>query len=1138
MSDPKPLLIKSSDTRRTTKGVWEELTQAWSYIKGIETPSTTDTDAEVFNSMVTGVPTVWARARLFKYAFKNAGEDDKSNASLLQVYRQIRNEWKGLLALLAIFPGRITIKDKIIMDPKTDDLFAIPGAFGRLLFDDIDLWCEPDKIKPDQIPFIQLIYYNDILVGATSPYTMLFTAVDYSSLPSLDIPWFRNGKFEDPFQFGLSPDNLQRLLILAQNINEKLEGFYKKLYKNRVDKEDTPYKEIHSVVEEIIDKITGQGIVAEGSLGELRFAEPFYDILNYKQTFFFGEGRFSKTQEKDFIQIDPSKLLLDSDYLYLFTSPDSKYPLSEISAYFIKVQSEGETYFAALPLSAEGLKIFFHQVGDLVMPSGTQNQDISSNLSAYLFNDKLKVELRLKVGGVAINPITREYGIKFLAEQQRCIIMWPGFISQGWNQYFLYSEYPSNHVSLRAMPFFKMYNAEKKRYEPILNEKNEIITIDTPTDKDDIKIAQLVKYPVDTASSDDWPYEIIRSSQPLAGVELRMMVSGKYINCGYLVVKKPDTPNMYQPIKDLNTESSFKDVKFGIDFGSNNTAMSYSVDNEAATPLAFKNMRRFLLGSEVVDLKHEQTARKDELLFFQNEEPKNGQVKSWIHDHKEIYALSNQKEGIAGGVPVFEPNIKIHDMDSRTIKTNAGNMHYNTKWLTDQKGQEKKGAFLRSIVLMAAASLYSETKKISEIKWSYPGSFSKSDVNTYKNIFDDLSSPYSGLSTFKAGVPITEAEAVSKYVLNTGRGYAGDNLILGIDVGGSTSDILIIAGDRKNLGYVFKKQSSLRLASGILADVILKSPDLRNTLYLFQSSADCPFRIAGIDTIKTKPQTSPFYLNSILDRLQTEDDFNRFYRFVAGKNPAVFAIPAYISGLLLFFAGQLVANVVKGLPPEDAQTISRVDFYSFGKGGKIFEWLYVFPGTSDAESYYKTCFKSGLGNELNITLDLGKRKDMLKDTKLEVAKGLTSQESKGLSYEDLAKIRSESDIIGEKGYKFHPRGENPIELSIDAPAIDEYFTDISFSLELPKEFVEFNRFLDIFLDFSGQLANTININELNKLKSELYKELMTFISSDPEYIKAMNSKDNVKGGSGFRHSLLIYEGMCYLHKHLIPNLFK
>ena len=52
----------------------------------------------------------------------------------------------------------------------------------------------------------------------------------------------------------------------------------------------------------------------------------------------------------------------------------------------------------------------------------------------------------------------------------------------------------------------------------------------------------------------------------------------------------------------------------------------------------------FLLGAEIIDKTHEKTAKRNELLFFQNEESQNGQVKSWVHDHNHKYVKTGMEQ--------------------------------------------------------------------------------------------------------------------------------------------------------------------------------------------------------------------------------------------------------------------------------------------------------------------------------------------------------------------------------------------------------------------------------------------------------------------------------------------------------------
>lgn len=67
----KALLINSEVVlgTGTEQGSWSQMTQASTYIRGIQTGDILDdADARTLNAIISGIPTPWARAKLFKYA--------------------------------------------------------------------------------------------------------------------------------------------------------------------------------------------------------------------------------------------------------------------------------------------------------------------------------------------------------------------------------------------------------------------------------------------------------------------------------------------------------------------------------------------------------------------------------------------------------------------------------------------------------------------------------------------------------------------------------------------------------------------------------------------------------------------------------------------------------------------------------------------------------------------------------------------------------------------------------------------------------------------------------------------------------------------------------------------------------------
>jgi hypothetical protein len=1143
----KALLIKSSaGSKENIQGDWHVFDQATPYIQGIQTGDLVENiDAEILNSMISGLPSIWSRAKVFGYAFKYTQKDANIQTSgLIKFYETLVNEWKGLIALFALFPDRISIRKPIELQPDIiDELYTIPNAFGRMLFEDVDLWCNPDvwKTKREIRPFVQLIYYNNVLIGATSPYSLVFTAIDYNRLPSTsDVAWYRNGKFDDPLELGnLNNDQLQKLYLLVNNLVKKLPDFEKTLQSNRNGKEALSLSALFLFLRSWLDQIKkkGRDLVEVGALdAELVFNEPFTSLFRIKQNLYLNNGIFSYREDNKGAVIDIQKILLQDDFIYSFNQTDENQPLSEAAVHFLTAldpEDGNKTWYFPIPVSAYGLKIFKNQIGDLISPMQKNTHELRASFKASEF--KLIVELYLMVDGQKQTPIAKEYEIKLITGAQRNVIMWPNFVSKNWNAYYLYSEYPSNARDIKMVPFFKN-PSDRGGYDGVdyvVNNKGELIYLGDDAIGTNLEVRRLIQYPADIATSDDHPYEIIRTNRPVGGLEIRSLINGKDRVCGYLILKNPNDDTMLdRKIKDLSYETIFEDVVVGIDFGSNNSSVSYSKINQVEVkPIPYSNRRVFLVGSEIFDPNKEKTATRNELLFFQNESSENGQIKSWVHDHDHRYITGgSEQEEISGGVPIFEHNLVLHDMDERTITTNAGILHHSMKWLTDIKGKEKKKAYLKSVWMMVCADLYAQRMKPKELRWSYPGSFSQFDMLQYEQMYNELEKvPIVGEYVNVSTEPRTESEAVCNYAL-TNVSLFDRNILLGIDVGGSTSDILVVAMDRSARAFKLAKQSSIRMAAGILSDVIKDSRAVREAIFKYHETPNCKIRVANIRNIIDKPNSAPFYLNAIFDKLK-EEDFKAFYSALSQTTPFIFTIPAYITGLLLYYSGQLIAKTIK----ENNYTgISIVDLLPFGKGGRIFDWLDVYPGKRLSGLYYNDCFKAGFGEgKENIRIE--KKDSIRKDNKSEVSKGLSAPQKVTV---DPA-VRENSDIFGENGFIYHPVNGQPEHLLGSDNIRSEHLEEMDFGIQIPEKFEKFEEFLNIFLDFVGPRKTGIvkNITPLEQKKSQLFRELQGYITNDREWQKAAEQK-RMGQPFDYKHSMLILEGICFLDKFIIPEVFK
>ncbi|MCP3932206.1 MAG: hypothetical protein GY705_24305 [Bacteroidetes bacterium] len=1152
MSNPIALIIKSKSGRKSGKrGVWHEFDQAQPYIQGIETNIDKEIDVETVNTLVSGIPTPWARARLFEQAFKNLNlEANLQRTGLIEFYEIQVNEWKGLMACLAIYPDRIQVSEPIALDMSDEtNLFEITSGLGRMLFEDKDVWTNPIAFskEPDTSPSIQLIYYQNTLIAASSPYSLLFTAAEYPGVIQSDMPWYREGSFVDPLPF-LTNDQKQKLYLLLNNIDKNFRDFEMRVNSNRQSKIPIDFTGFKVFLRKWLVEVKNSGhqISDEGTLdAPLDFEGIYQPLFNVKQSVFFDENGFASfydDPDQPKKEIDPKSILLQEEQILQFFEIDAKQPLKQSAINYLEVfndpNEQARYLYFPLPLSETGLLLFYNKIGDLLSDAQSFHR-----LYGEVREEKLKVTLELDISG-KIQKYSREYEL-LPVESTRNIIMWPNFVAQKWSAYYLYTEFPATDNSSHFLPFFKETQGAGT-WKPITkttNDKQKLVIADG-TSRDANFCQSLIAFPSIGLDSSFHKYDILRSTQAFGGLEIRKNIDGKERVLGYLTVKNPEDET--GKVKDLSMRKELKEVIVGIDFGSNNSCLQYAApEGSQVKPIPFENRRVFLVGAESMNTDFPTLALPNELYFFQNETVRNGQIKSWVHEHNPNYVISGMgEEEIAGGVAINEANIHIKDMDNRTISTNAGTLHHSMKWLTSRRDNEKKVAYLKAVWIQTCADLYAKGALPSRLKWSYPGSFSPSEQNMHKQNYQaivSLNPPIKNHNIELDYEPLTESEAVSNYSLIKGS-LQPTNLFLGIDIGGSTSDVLIIGMDPGNEAYKLLKQSSVRLAGNYLTTAIKNSNAFQEVLLEFHDNPNSGLRIPNVRTMVEKPNTAPFFLNAIFDQL-TESGLQNFYRFIARRNPGIFAVPAYMTGLLLYYSGQLVSKSIK----ENGylKDVKKVDLFPFGKGGRIFDWLDVSPGKTEAHKFYNECFSAGLSimddeqpaieNESSLAkkqkdIRIQKNEDIQEDNKSEVAIGLVAPNKVKLT-EGLS---DQSDIFGESGFEFRD-GEEWVKLSKDSIIDYKHFQNLDFKLKFPERFEEFEKFLEIFLRFTKRTGIINNTKTIRSKKDEIYNVLKGYITNDREYLRA---KANLDEGFEFKHSMLILEGMCFLEKFLIPEIYR
>lgn len=369
----KALLIKSQiDKNGGEVGKWNNFNNAPSYIQGIHTGKMLeDISAEKLGALISGIPTPWARAKLFKFAFSTIASPDPNinTEGLLQFYNMLHSEWRGLMAVIALYPDRIRFSDPVYMDVRGED-YDIASAFGRMLFNEKDVWSNQDDLarNPDAQPFIQLIYYREHLVGGTSPLTGCFTGVDYSNLGSdaSDINWYRQGKFEDPMNY-LTPEETQKVYLFVKNMNRNQQAFENKINSqrgNNIKIELTGFKAVSRMWEDELRQKGHGNLRQVGPIAQYgNLSVPFSDLFKSDVPVYMKQDfTFTYYDDGNCEPIGDIQNLLSKDNYVVGWCEDKNEltKLSQAPVYYLRVPdlSDGSCCYFSLPLSQQGIDIF------------------------------------------------------------------------------------------------------------------------------------------------------------------------------------------------------------------------------------------------------------------------------------------------------------------------------------------------------------------------------------------------------------------------------------------------------------------------------------------------------------------------------------------------------------------------------------------------------------------------------------------------------------------------------------------------------------------------------------------------------------------------------------------------------------
>ena len=829
--DTKALIIDTSNNGlQGTLGSWQDATTSMGLVTpNIVTPDVQDSDEEGTASIaaaISGMPTPFARPTLFARALASQNNGLDISSGLVKYYASLVDEWRGLIACLALDAGngKITVDtiELAYSDGKevwqTENVYEPKGAFGNMLLEKRNLWCDQNAASMIHAkPRISIIKYNDMVVGGTSPDVLLFTAPKYDIKEDLAYVDPKTKRFTDPQTLGkLTQDQWLALSSYLHVLLGRL-GDLNRYFAAQEDKPDYTnlQKELEKWTGEIDAKVKEKDFDTTNAspLPVNYFSiDPFKSFFNYSDNLYAINGViFSKKQEHSQV-FSPDELLLPNDVelvninIPLLAARDlSSYPLTVLRA--TKKESAGFSYFA-LPLSETGIRVFEKNM-DSLLGLNPNASAVGSSLVGQ-FDERaniLKVTLTIQTKEGIVKPITVNYKVSRDILQNKDVIIWPNFASSQWKRYFLYSEMPHNDHSsdcpFEAVPFCG-------NNTPSLD----IITTSVSTEDEKEKIAVLAEegkarclkdvlntklhVVSDYRTSDQrYKYEIYEADKPFRGIEISRMGNV----CGFCLIRYSSTKqdNQILPYKYSDTEELLTDVSLGIDFGSTNTSIAYYSNGDGAKGFEFHNHRVSLL--QCLHSVDNLPAMESGMFFFQQNTIKSNTVKSilTLHDRRRLPDGNiARQEAVSGGFPCFNRNLPINVVKDGQISLlfrNSGTMAdlvNNMKWRGDDLDREHKSAFLSSLLLHIYAELFVDNKVPVTLKWSFPSSMGETLLNQYAQIWDTLGniSPIVGKSLTISKKPdgrVSSASAndIFSDALSGGNSPFGDESFPGGDSFGS-----------------------------------------------------------------------------------------------------------------------------------------------------------------------------------------------------------------------------------------------------------------------------------------------------------------------------------------------------------------
>lgn len=1098
---------------------WESRGEPYgpSTIEKIQNP-----DGDYSKKDPTSIPSPFARIDLVRSAFKYVTDKNDHNAET--IYHRLVSDCLDLAELLFNIDkfGNIEIKswDK---DRDLELLLNSSNPKHQLLGETLNLFLQQDADSNNfqDLKKFYFVFYDTKIIGGTSPTTLFYTSANDLSFANINngndvffdkkiIPLYkRDGEFQKYIYklFYANPDFSQKMRDFGEYLNQSLSYLNNSnsdLYKQiRQIEEMTPsdllsdlqnnyrpldmgtdnnnievlgcrlYKRNLSNRESVIEEKSQFVIQSEKSESKpLVLQNNFSEPLVYTDSNVLWNSHWqvpysdsTPINERTLPeQFDRYPYITVSDFLqpYLIRVD---YPI-DANKYFdgnIKFENGDKNKGYLLPLTPQFFDYF--DTDDL-----TSNESGKPKIEMIVFPNSVEVYLKIPIKGdtnnkyitfsrIYENPIQKDDG---------------SYESKAPDIKNNKGSVVESSLSVVVYPFLKITNDENLFYRIMFLDRDE-------QSKNLLYYKNKENSLVNTAKT-------IRSQKEKINIQTEFYIIED--NFDYIELQSMGTSGIIIPKFEKVSSNGSNDFAFAIDFGTTNTHIEYLI-KDSKKPKAFDITKSDMQFATLFSPDNIKEASSNVQFMYQ----------FIIHEFLPILISKEQSEFYFPIRTTLNENINIDldnpsyaladlnipfDYEKYPSKSNS-KISTNLKWSNDPHNVRRIECFFEELLFLIRNKILLNNGNLKSTKliWFYPSSMSSAKLDRIESIWNKLYREY--ISPEKA--PIKISESIAPYYFYKGRRNIGaeDRPVVGIDIGGGTSDIVIYKGKDPVL------LTSIRFASNtIFGDGYGGSPENNGFVIKYKELFQ---KLLNNNNLFDLEDT----FNQIIDKGRSEDISTFLFSLEENKKIKENNIPISYNSLLkidnqlkfiiLIFYASIAYHLAKLMSIKELDLPRFITFS--GTGSKILSIIDSSTDYNKLEKLTKLIFKKVYKDKFIDSKDLElKQSDNPKEI---TCKGGLLLDTKIDKVEDIKNVLlgdGDNILISEKDIRYSQISDNSSMLE---GVVSEANNFIELLFELHKDFNFANNF-------------DIDISKIDSYKEVIKKDLMRYLKSGIE-----SKKDELNG---------------------------